>query len=178
MADITTLARPYAKAVFELARDSGKFADWSSVLKTIADAVTAPQVAQLLGHPALTRADLAAVLAQTLGSKLGAEGSSLLKLLVENGRLTAASSIAQQYEQLRAEAEARADVEITTAVPVVDAQQQQLASAVKKRLGREVVVAWGVDESLIAGAVIRAGDLVIDGSVKSELERLETALAR
>ncbi len=176
MADITTLARPYAKAVFELARDSGKLADWTGVLKTIADAVSAPQVAQLLGHPALTRADLAAVLVQTLGPKLGAEGTALLKLLVENGRLTTAASIAQQYEQLRADAEARADVEITTAVPVVDAQQQQLAGAVKKRLGREVVVAWGVDESLIAGAVIRAGDLVIDGSVRGRIAALATHL--
>jgi len=147
------------------------------VLKTIADAVTAPQVAALLGHPALTRADLAAALTQSIGPKLGAEGTALLKLLVENGRLVAAASIAQQFEALRAEAESRADVEITTAVPVADSQQQLLAGAVKKRLGRDVVIAWDVDEKLIAGAVIRAGDLVIDGSVKSELERLETALA-
>lgn len=177
MADITTLARPYAKAVFELARDSGKFGDWSGVLKAIADAVTAPQVAALLGHPALTRADLSSALTQSIGAKLGAEGTALLKLLVENGRLVAAASIAQQFEALRAEAESRADVEITTAVPVGDSQQQLLAGAVKKRLGRDVVIAWDVDEKLIAGAVIRAGDLVIDGSVKSELERLETALA-
>ncbi|HSW13839.1 MAG TPA: F0F1 ATP synthase subunit delta [Solimonas sp.] len=178
MADITTLARPYAKAVFELARDSGKFKDWSGVLKAIAEAVSAPQVAPLLTHPALTKADLAAVLTQSAGATLGAEGTGLLKLLVENGRLAAAGSIAEQYEHLRAEAEARADVAITTAVAVGGAQQQQLADAVKKRLARDVAIEWNVDESLIAGAVIRTGDLVIDGSVKSELERLENALAR
>lgn len=178
MADITTLARPYAKAVFELARDSGQFKHWGGVLKTIAEAVAAPQVAPLLSHPALTRADLAAALTQSVGPMLGAEGVSLLKLLVENGRLSTAGSIAEQYEQLRAEAESRADVEITTAAPVAEGQQQQLSAAVKKRLARDVAIAWNVDESLIAGAVIRAGDLVIDGSVKSELERLETALAR
>lgn len=178
MADITTLARPYAKAVFELARDSGKFKDWSATLAAIAGAVSAPQVAPLLGHPALTKADLAAVLTQALGGSLSPEGLALVRLLVENGRLSAAPAIAGQYEQLRAEAEARADVEIITAVPVAGSQQQQLLAAVGKRLGREVAVEWKTDESLIAGAVIRAGDLVIDGSVKSELERLETALAK
>jgi F-type H+-transporting ATPase subunit delta len=178
MADITTLARPYAKAVFELARDSGKFKDWSAALAAIAQSVSAPQTAALIEHPALTKADLTAVLTKALGGTLSAEALALLRLLVENNRLSAAPALAAQFEQLRAEAEARADVEITTAVTVAGSQQQQLAAAVGKRLGRAVSVEWKTDEALIAGAVIRAGDLVIDGSVKSELERLQTALAK
>ena len=118
-----------------------------------------------------------ATLAKAFGDA-SKEVLSLVRVLIENGRLSVVAEIAAQYEQLRAEAEARVDVEITTAVAVGAAQQDGLAAAIRKRLSREVNIEWTTDESLIAGAVIRAGDLVIDGSVKSELEKLETALAR
>jgi F-type H+-transporting ATPase subunit delta len=109
---------------------------------------------------------------------LNAEGRALLKLLAENGRLRAAGPIAAQYEALRAEAESRVNVEVTSAAPVEPAQRDALAAAIKKRLKRDVAIEWKTDESLVAGAVIRAGDLVIDGSVRGELERLATALTR
>lgn len=178
MADISTLARPYAKAVFELARDQRKLKEWSATLAAIAPVMADPKVSALVGHPALTKADLAAVLGKALEKNVSGEGLSLLQLLIENGRLKAAASMAEQYEALRAEEEARADVEITSAVPVEKAQQDALAAAVKKRLNRDVVIDWKTDESLIAGALIRAGDLVIDGSVRGELDKLTTALAR
>jgi len=177
MADFSTLARPYAKAAFELARDGGGYATWGEALSALAAAVKAPEIAALIGHPALFKADLAEVLAQALGSKLGPQATSLLKLLVENNRLQVAPQIAEQYEALRAEAESRIDVEVTSAAPVDASQQTQLANAIGKRLSRNVTVTWKTDESLIAGAVIRAGDLVIDGSVKGELDKLHTALA-
>ena len=177
MADNSTLARPYAKAVFELARESGQLQSWSASLQSIAGLVADPNIAGLIAHPALSRADLAAVLAKAFGDA-SKEVLSLVRVLIENGRLSVVAEIAAQYEQLRAEAEARVDVEITTAVAVGAAQQDGLAAAIRKRLSREVNIEWTTDESLIAGAVIRAGDLVIDGSVKSELEKLETALAR
>ena len=175
MADISIIARPYAKAVFELARSEGKLGQWNDTLRSLAAAVSSPDVSGLLNHPALTRSDLVAALDKTVG---GAEGHSLLRLLVENGRLKAVPSMLSQYEALRAEAEARVDVEITSASLVDKPQQEALTTAIRKRLGREVVVDWKTDESLIAGALIRAGDLVIDGSVRGELEKLHTALAR
>lgn len=178
MADISTLARPYAKAVFELAREGGKLKEWSATLAAIAGAVTQPQVRALILSPALTKADLASILGQVLAKGVSGEGIAFLKLLVENGRLKAAPSIAEQYEALRAAAESRVDVEITSAVAVEKPQQDALAGAIKKRLDREVAIDWKTDESLIAGARIRAGDLVIDGSVRGELEKLQTALAR
>ena len=178
MADISTLARPYAKAVFELARDSGKLKEWSAQLAAIAAAIGNPQLGKLIGHPTLTKAQLAAILGEVLGKQIGSEAQSLLRLLTENGRLKCAPSIAEQYEALRAEAESRVEVEITSAVAVEAAQQSALAASIKKRLSRDVVVQWKTDEALIAGAVIRAGDLVIDGSVRGELERLQTVLAR
>lgn len=177
MADLSTLARPYAKAAFELARDSKRLKEWGEALNALATAVKSPQLAGLIGHPALLKADLGDVLGQSLVAMLGEEGKSLVKLLVENNRLTVAPQIAEQFEALRAEAESRVDVEITSAVAIDPAQQQKLSDAVAKRLARAVVVSWKTDESLVAGAVIRAGDLVIDGSVKGELDKLRTALA-
>ncbi|HEY0973373.1 MAG TPA: F0F1 ATP synthase subunit delta [Solimonas sp.] len=178
MADISIIARPYAKAVFELARSENKLGEWNDTLRALATVVSNPEVSGLLSHPALTRADLVAVLDKAVGGSVGAEGRSLLKLLVENGRLSAVPSMLSQYEALRAEAESRVDVEITSAAAVEKPQQEALAAAIRKRLGRDVVVGWKTDENLIAGALIRAGDLVIDGSVRGELEKLHTALAR
>lgn len=177
MADLSTLARPYAKAAFELAQESKRFKEWGEALNALSAVVKSPEVSGFIGHPALLKSDLADVLSKALGDTgLGDQGASLVKLLVENNRLKSAPFIAEQFEAMRAEAESRVDVEITSATSIAPAQQEKLADAVSKRLSRDVVVSWKTDESLVAGAVIRAGDLVIDGSVKGELEKLRTAL--
>lgn len=178
MAELSTLARPYAKAVFEIAREGRSFAAWSKQLAALVEAVQQPQIAAVLGHPALTRAALAEVVAKTAGDALDAQGQALVRLLAENGKLTAVPELRAQFEQLRAEHEARVAVEITSAAPVAEAQKAALSQAVAKRLQREVEITWSTDESLVAGALIRAGDLVIDGSVRGELERLATQLSR
>lgn len=178
MADFSTTAHPYAKAVFELAHASGDYKVWAESLHAIVALLADPQLAELTRNPALSRADLAVVLAKTLDGKVPADTLSLVRLLVENGRLQALPAIAEQFEALRAEAERRVEVEITSAVPVEAAQQDKLTAAVKQRVARDVTISWKTDESLIGGAVIRAGDLVIDGSVSGELERLKTAVAR
>ena len=101
---------------------------------------------------------------------------NLLRLLSENNRLKLAPMIAGQFEALRAEAERRVDVEITSAAAIPEAQQKALTDAVRKRLDRDVSVEWKTDPELIAGAVVRAGDLVIDGSVSGELAQMRHAL--
>jgi F-type H+-transporting ATPase subunit delta len=178
MADFSTTARPYARAAFELARDGGDYKAWGDALNAIAQLVSAPEVAGLVGNPALTRGDLANSLVAALSGKLPAGPLNLLRLLVENGRVPAASAVAAQFEALRAEAEKRIEVEITSAATVDAPQQQALAAAIRQRLAREVDVSWKTDAALLGGAVIRAGDLVIDGSLSGELERLQTALSR
>lgn len=178
MADFSTLARPYAKAAFQLAREEGKLAQWSAQLAAIAEAVAHPQIATLLGNPALTRAQLVGLLSDVLDKQLDAQGRSFLKILAENGRLKTASAIRSQFEALKAEAEKRIEVEVTSAAAVDGSLKDQLAASIAKRLGRDVSVRWKTDESLVAGALIRAGDLIIDGSVRGELEKLHTLLAR
>ena len=177
MADFSTIARPYAKAVFELARDEHSFAEWSAITGGLARAVADPAVSAAIGHPAIGRGQIADLLIAALGSKISTSAANLLKLLSEYGRLQAAPAIAAEFERLRAEYESRVDVEITSAAEVGKSQQETLTAAIGKRLAREVVVSWKTDPQLIAGALIRAGDLVIDGSVRGELEKLQSALA-
>ena len=175
MAELSTLARPYAKAIFELARDEKKLADWSALLAGLAAAVRDPQVAAAIGHPAIGRGQLADLLIEAMGKASG-ESKNLLRLLSEYNRLKLAPAIHEQFETLRAEYENRVDVEIVSAAPVAAAQQKALADAIAKRLAREVHIEWKTDEKLVAGALVRAGDLVIDGTVAGELEQLRHAL--
>ena len=176
MAEMSTLARPYAKAIFELARDEKKLPEWSAMLAGLAAAVRDPQVAAAIGHPAIGRGQLANLLIEAMGAKASDESRNLLRLLSEYNRLKLAPAIHQQFEALRADFESRVDVEIVSAAPVAAAQQKVLADAIKKRLARDVHIEWKTDEKLVAGALVRAGDLVIDGSVAGELEQLRHAL--
>jgi len=176
MAEPSTLARPYAKAVFELARDGNALTEWSAMLAGLAAAVRDPGVARAIGHPAIGHGQLAEVLIQAMGAKATDQSKNLLRLLSEYDRLKLAPMIAEQFEALRAEHERRVDVQIVSAVPVDAAQQKALVAAVQKKLDREVKVEWKTDPSLIAGAQIRAGDTVIDGSISGELARLRQAL--
>lgn len=178
MAQLSQVARPYAKAVFELARSDNDYAGWSALLATLATVVSDPGVAPLLSHPKVTRSALADAVSQGLAGAQGSAGQNLVRLLVDNGRLSAAPQIAEEFEALRADAERTVEVEITSAVAVPDAQQASLAKAIGERLSRQVKVQWEIDPELIAGAVIRAGDLVIDGSAKGDLARLQTMLAQ
>lgn len=175
MAEAATLARPYAKAAFEHARQEKKLAEWSALLSGLAHVVRDPKVAQWIGHPAIGRGQLAEVLIQA-AKGLSPAAQNLLRLLAEYNRLKLAPAIAEQFEALRAEAERRVDVEIVSAAPVDPAQQKTLADAIGRKLAREVNIEWKTNPELIAGAVVRAGDLVIDGSVAGELDRLRTVL--
>ncbi len=176
MADLQTMARPYAKAVFELARDQNRLADWSALLSGVATAVNDPVVANAIGHPAIGRGQLADAMVEGLGKDATEQAKNLVRLLSENRRLVLVPAIAGQYEAMRAEHESRVDVEIVSATVVDPAQQQALVAAIGKKLKRDVNVTWKTDPSLIAGAEIRAGDTVIDGSISGELERLRQAL--
>ena len=174
MSQALTLARPYARAAFAVAREAGALAGWSAALGFAARVAAEPQVAVLLDNPKLTRADVVALLAPD-----GAQDAfrNLLGLLFDNRRLPLLPEIAGLYDELRFEAERVVKAKVTSAVILPLAEMEKIEAALKRRFGRDVEIETAIDESLIGGAVIDAGDVVIDGSLKGKLGRLETALS-
>ncbi|GAB3673490.1 F0F1 ATP synthase subunit delta [Salinisphaera aquimarina] len=177
MAETQTLARPYADAVFELAEANGELDAWSVALAALSAIVSNADVAVLLDNPEVSDAKLADAVVEVAGDDLNKGATNLVRLLVENDRLRLAPEIAGLFEQFKAEAEHRVDVNVTSATEFSDAQQDALAKALEKRLARSVRLTFEQDENVIGGAVIRAGDLVIDGSLRAQLERMRQSLA-
>lgn len=176
MAERATIARPYAKAAFEYARDANALPQWSQGLKIAAEIVADPRVAALAKNPALSAGDVAGLIADVAGPRLDAAMRNFVGVLVENHRALLLPEISARYETERAEIENTVDVEVISAVALDPAQQDKLDRALSGRLKRRVRMHNTVDASLMGGAVVRAGDLVIDGSIKGRLEQLATVL--
>ena len=171
MAEKATIARPYAKAAFESAREHNAFDRWSTVLATASSVVQDERVARLLSSPRVTPEQLSGLIAEIVGES-DEQTRNFIGTLASNRRLALLPEIASMYEALRAEAENTADVQVVSAVALDEGQKQRLTAALKKRLKREVRLHVEVDASLIGGAIVRAGDFVIDGSLKARLDRL------
>jgi F-type H+-transporting ATPase subunit delta len=176
VAERATIARPYAKAAFEYARAANAFARWSEGLALAAAVVADPRVAALTKSPQVSIADLVSLITEVEGPKPDAGIRNFVHLLAENRRLLLLPEIAARYEALRSAVENTLDVEVTSAVPLNAAQAEKLAQALSTRLKRQVRMHTSVDSTLLGGAVLRAGDLVIDGSLKGRLEQLATEL--
>jgi F-type H+-transporting ATPase subunit delta len=176
VAERATIARPYAKAAFEYARGAGGFAEWSQGLQTAAEIVADSRVAALTKNPQVSQADLTGIITDVAGAKLNPAMQNFVRVLAENHRLLLLPEISAHYEELRSDVENTADVEVISALPLDAAQQEKLAAALSKRLKRKVRMQNSVDASLLGGAVVRAGDMVIDGSLKGRLQRLATEL--
>jgi F-type H+-transporting ATPase subunit delta len=172
MAEKATIARPYAKAAFELAQQHKSFARWSGVLARAAAGVRDERVAKLLLNPRVTPGDLVALFADVSGDALDEHSRNFLSTLAHNRRLSLLPEIAAMFETMRAEVENIADVQVTSAVQLDEAQRQRLVAALRKRLQREVRLHCSVDPALLGGAIVRSGDVVIDGSLKARLDRL------
>ncbi len=177
MAERATIARPYAKAAFEYAREANALADWSQGLKLAAQIVADPRVAELAGNPEVTTAELAGLIDSVGGERLSVHVRNFLHVLADNHRLLLLPEIGEHFEAERAALEHVVDVEVVSAVPLDAAQIEKLSAALAQRLKRRVRMQNSVDAALIGGAIIRAGDMIIDGSVKGRLGRLEAALA-
>jgi F-type H+-transporting ATPase subunit delta len=176
VAERATIARPYAKAAFEYAGDAKAFAEWSRGLQVAAEIVADARVFALSTSPSLTAADLAGLITDLGGANFNVGMQNFVRVLAENHRLPLLPEIAAQYEELRAAVENTVDVEVTSAVALDAAQSENLKRALSTRLKRQVRMQNSVDSSLLGGAIVRAGDLVIDGSLKGRLERLATEL--
>ena len=177
MEGLTTLARPYAVAVFRLAQEQGELDRWSEMLQFLAEVVGDPTMKGLIADPRLEGERLTEVVIEVAGERLSENGRNLVKILTEaHGRLALVPGIAAGYEQERAAAEKRQSVEVVSAYAVNPQIKQTIAAAMGKRLGCEVALETRIDRSLIGGAIIRAGDLVIDASLRGRLIQLESSL--
>ncbi|MCK5359637.1 MAG: F0F1 ATP synthase subunit delta [Gammaproteobacteria bacterium] len=177
MAERTTLARPYAEAVFRLASDSSSLPRWGDLLAYYAIAVEDKDLAFALGDPRISGEKIDELMASLLEDLSGQE-QALLSLLRENGKLQLLPEISALFNELRASAEGTIDASVVSAYALDEAQISNLAKILKKELDRDVNITASVDPSIIGGVIIRAGDTVIDGSVAGSLKNLTSYLTR
>jgi F-type H+-transporting ATPase subunit delta len=172
MADRSTIARPYAKAAFRQAQAASQLDRWSTLLDRAAAAVADKRVAALIGNPRVTPVQLADLVMAVAGADLNDQERNFVRVLADNRRLRILPDIARLFQAMKDDAEGTVDVTVTSAAAMPDAGREQIAAALARRFGRKVRIHTEVDPTLIGGAVVRAGDLVIDGSIKSRLERM------
>jgi F-type H+-transporting ATPase subunit delta len=181
MAENATVARPYARAAFARAREQNALAAWSQVLAVGSGVARDASAAALFSNPRVEAGqlvDFIAGVATGAGAPASPEARNFLALLQENGRLALLPEIAEQFEALRAEAENTLDVEVTSALALSGEQRARLETALGKRFDRKIRLHEKVDEALVGGAIVRAGDLVIDGSLRGSLARLEQQMSQ
>ena len=185
MADNRTIARPYAQAAFDVAKAENALGELSGSLLAGKALMADGEVETFLSNPSLTDAQRLDFLQGLFARAVGPEsvfagtsehGTNFLKLLLEYGRVAVLPEISDHFEHLKQETENSIDVTVTAATELNDGQRQEIIAALKQRFGRDVTLATNVDENLIGGAVIRAGDVVIDGSLRARLEGLANAL--
>jgi F-type H+-transporting ATPase subunit delta len=177
MAEILTIARPYAHAAFLFADSHQALKEWSGMLEFLAVVAADPEMTELIENPRLTETQIAELFIGIGADRLDENCHNFIRLLAENRRLKLLPEIAALFEIQRRDAEKSIRAELITAFPVTAAQQAAVTAALKQRLGREIELECISDATLLGGAIIRAGDLVIDGSVRGKLERLGNSLS-
>jgi F-type H+-transporting ATPase subunit delta len=176
MAEPSTIARPYAEAVFRLADAQDRLADWSAALSNLAAVAADARVRAAIGDPNLPAAKVAGLFISILAGKLSGDAENLVRVLAENGRLEVLAEIRAQYEALKNEREGVVEAEVVSAFELDPAQLADLVARLEKKTGRKVKARVSVDKALIGGVKVVLGDKVIDGSARAQLGALETAL--
>ena len=176
MAEPSTIARPYAEAVFKLADASGSLAKWSEMLAALAQVATDERVRAAVADPNLSDAQIAGLFIAILAGKLSGEAENFVRVLAQNNRLPLLPEIHRQFEALKNEREGVIEAEVQSAFPLSDAQLADLVQRLEKKTGRKVRTKVHIDKDLIGGVKLVLGDKVIDGSARAQLSALETAL--
>jgi len=176
MAEAITIARPYANAAFDIANEKVDLKTWSGFLAVMAQSVVDEGIEAMIASPSISDEQVISILVDIAGELVTTEGRHFLALLAENKRLPVLMDIAVIFEQLRADAEQVMTAEVSSARALTPEQEANIAKALKKRTGRDVTLSVEVDESLLGGAIIRAGDLIIDGSALGKLNRLANVI--
>lgn len=176
MSELITAARPYARAAFDVATASNEKEKWTEMLNFMAMVAHDSTMRAVLDSPKLSQQQTADVFISVCNEHVNEGGKNFINLLAENDRITLLPEIAALFQHYRAESEGTVEAEVISASEINDSQMNNIAASLKRRLGKDVRLTSRIDESLIGGAIIRAGDLVIDGSVRGRLDKLSTAL--
>jgi len=174
MSELTTIARPYAKAAFEFAVDKNAVADWNDMLSFAAQVANNEQVKSLVANKAAN--EQSEIFISVCAEQINEYGQNLIKVLAENGRLVALPAVAHLFTEFKAEYDKEIDVDIVSATALADNQQASLVATLEKRFSRKIKLNCSVDETLVGGLIVKAGDNVIDGSIRGKLNRLATTL--
>jgi len=176
MSELSTLARPYAEAVFKIAVESKSASDWSEMLGFLSAVMQDKEMLAIVANPKVSQEQLTTLILDICQDQLKEQGINFVKLLVQNDRLILAPQISELFEAYKAEHEGYVDVEITSAYALTKDEQKKFVSTLKKQLGKDVQITTSIDKSLIGGFIAKAGDKVIDGSVKGQLQQLAKKL--
>ncbi|MDA9909177.1 F0F1 ATP synthase subunit delta [Gammaproteobacteria bacterium] len=176
MAELTTLARPYARAAFEVAVESESLSAWSKDLDLVSAVVGETVVKAALSSPSLTGEKQAQMVIDLCGDEISDGAKNFIAILADNKRIGLMREIVKLFETLKANQEKKVDVNITSAFELSEGIEAKLTASLKEKLQRDVILHSEIDSTLIGGAIIRAGDLVIDGSVRGKLSRLAEAM--
>ena len=178
MSDFTTAARPYAKAVYDIASQNGAIESWNEALSNLANVVVNDQMSDLLSDPEMSKLQKGKLIIDVMGKNLDEQQQNLVRLMAENGRLMLMPDVLDQFEVARAKAENKIDAQVISAFELTAEQTDELVKTLKNKLGCDITLTTTVDESLIGGVVIKAGDTIIDASMKSQLDSLALSLGR
>ncbi len=176
MAELTTIARPYAEAAFRIAREGNALPAWSQMLRFLSDVAADPQAAAALDNPKLTAADKTALLLSIGGDRLDPTGRNFVRVLIDADRIAVLPQIRALYEALKNETEGVAEARIDSAFPLSEGQLAELMAALEKRFGKKIEATVNVDPALGGGARITVGDTVIDGTIEAQLAAMATQL--
>ena len=177
MAEPVTIARPYAQAAFEEARKLADLKGWSTMLISVSEAVSYPQIHEVVTSPRVTKSQIESLMEAFLGGEAKTQQRNFIRVLIENRRLLLLPEIVAIFETLRAEAEKTVNVVVDSAFEMTAEQQEKISKALKTRMGREIKLVCKVNKELLGGVVIRAGDKVIDGCARTRLDEMTNALA-
>ena len=178
MQENITIARPYAEAAFETALAESTLSDWSDMLGTLSLIAKDTDMQSLVTNPSIEKSVILEIVMEIFGDQLSNQGcKNFIQILVDSGRLLQAPAIQRLFEQSRADAEGTANVDVYSAFPLEQSQQDEIAGTMEKRLGRKISITTHIDESLIGGVVIRSGDSVVDASIKGRLNSLANEFA-
>lgn len=176
MSELATLARPYAAAVFRKAKESAATEKWSQLLTLFSTIVSDEAMSAVLGNPKISRQDLLAAILDLCQGHIDEEGANFLKLLIHNDRMSLLPTIANLFEAYKADDEGYVEVDVYTAYEFSEAAQHQFAATLERALSKKIHMNITLDKSLIGGVLVRAGDKVIDGSIRGQLQQMRKTL--